>query len=102
MEKSNFHFNPFSAIFSIWPRKTRKEKKIRTRIIATDKKIANIPLADIKYLPEKYSNPVSVNVYDDKTAIILWATEPLAIVIKNKEIANAYKTYFELMWRIAK
>jgi len=85
-----------------WYDKTRKQKKIKSRIIASDKKISKIPLAEIKYLPQKYSNPVAVNIYKDKTAIILWATEPIAIVIKNKEIAEGYKNYFELMWKIAK
>ena len=87
-----------------WYDKARKQKKINVRIIATDKRIkkTNIPLAEIRYLPEKYSNPVSVNIYNDKTAIVLWAKEPMAISIKNKEIADAYKTYFELMWKIAK
>jgi len=87
-----------------WYDKTRKQKKINSRIIASDKKIekSKIPLAEIRYLPQKYENPVSVNIYGDKTAIILWAKEPIAILIKNKEIASAYKTYFELMWRIAK
>lgn len=85
-----------------WYDKKRKSKKIKARIIASDKKLTNIPLSEIRYLPEKYSNPVSVNIYDDKTAIILWAAQPLAIVIKNKEISEGYKNYFELMWRIAK
>lgn len=87
-----------------WYDKARKQKKIRARIIAQSKEIkkSRIPLAEIKYLPQKYSNPVSVNVYNDKTAIILWAKEPIAISIKNKEIADAYKTYFELMWKIAR
>jgi len=85
-----------------WYDRARKEKKIRARIIATDRKIKRIPLAEIRYLPEKYSNPVAVNIYNDKVAIILWAQSPLAIVIKNKEISDAYKTYFELMWKIAR
>jgi len=87
-----------------WYDKTRKEKKIKTKIIATTKdlKKSKIPLAEIRYLPEKYISPVSVNIYQDKTAIILWAKEPIAILIKNKEIAEAYKDYFELMWKIAK
>jgi len=82
--------------------KERKAKKIKTRIIASNKEIKRIALSTIKYLPEKYSNPVSINIYGDKTAIILWASEPLAIVIKNKEITEGYKNYFELMWKIAK
>ncbi len=85
-----------------WYDKKRKSKKIKTKIITTNKSIKNISLAEIKYLPQKYSNPVALNIYDDKTAIILWATEPIAILIKNKEIAEAYKQYFELMWKIAK
>ncbi|VVB78409.1 HTH-type sugar sensing transcriptional regulator TrmBL1 [uncultured archaeon] len=85
-----------------WYDKTRKQKKIKSRIIASDKKISNIPLAEIKYLPEKYTSPVSVNIYENKTAIIVWAKDPIAIVIKNKEIADAYRSYFELMWKIAR
>jgi HTH-type transcriptional regulator, sugar sensing transcriptional regulator len=85
-----------------WYDKTRKEKKIKTRIIAQDRRIKKIPLSEIKYLPEKYANPVSMNIYGDKVAIILWAAKPMAIVIKNEEIAEGYRNYFELMWGVAK
>lgn len=85
-----------------WYDKKRKTKKINARIIAQDKGIKRVPLADIRYLPEKYSNPMAVNIYGDKVAIILWAKLPMAIVIKSKEIALGYKNYFELLWKIAK
>jgi len=85
-----------------WYDKKRKTKKINAKIIATDKNIRDVPLAEIRYLPEKYANPVAVNIYGDKVAIILWAKEPFAIVIKEGEIADSYRKYFELMWRIAK
>jgi sugar-specific transcriptional regulator TrmB len=85
-----------------WYDQKRKKKKIKSRILAYDKKIQKIDLADIRYLPQKYSNPVAVNIYDDKVAIILWATKPIAILIKEKEIADAYRNYFELMWKLAK
>ena len=93
-EVLQFYFNFYD--------KKRKTKKIKMRIIAQDRKIKRIPLAEIKYLPAKYQNPVSVNIYGDKTAIILWAKQPLAILIKNSEISKGYKNYFELMWKIAK
>jgi sugar-specific transcriptional regulator TrmB len=82
----------------------RKKRKIKTKIIFNqkDKKI-KVPFSEIKYLPQKYSSPLAVNVYRDKVAIILWNEEnPIAIVIKNKDISEGYKKYFELMWRIAK
>lgn len=87
-----------------WYDKKRKQKKIKARIIAQsrDVKKDKIPVAEIRYLPEKYANPVSVNIYGDKTAIILWASQPFAIVIKNKEVSEGYRNYFELMWKIAK
>jgi hypothetical protein len=85
-----------------WYDQTRKQKKIKTRIIAQDRKIKHIALSEIRYLPEKYSSPVSVNIYGDKVAIILWASLPFAVVIKNKEISQSYKNYFEILWKIAK
>ena len=85
-----------------WYDKKRKSRKIKARIIAYDKNIKRISLADIRYLPQKYANPVAVNVYGNKVAIILWATEPIVIAIRSKEIADAYRGYFELMWKMAK
>ena len=87
-----------------WFDKRRKEKKIKARVIfnKTEKKL-NLPLAEIRYLPQKYSSPLAVNIYGDKVAIILWSKEnPFAIVIKQIEIAEGYRKYFELMWKIAK
>ncbi|MEK6873590.1 MAG: helix-turn-helix domain-containing protein [Nanoarchaeota archaeon] len=87
-----------------WFDKRRVENKIKTRVIfnKTDKKL-NILFSEVKFLPQKYSSPLAVNVYGDKVALILWSKEnPLAIVIKNKEISNGYRKYFELMWRVAR
>jgi len=82
----------------------RKKKKIKSRIIfnKTDKKI-KVPYSEIRYLPKKYSSPLAINIYGDKVAIILWSKEdPFAIVIKNKQISEGYKKYFELTWKMAK
>lgn len=88
-----------------WFDERRAEKKIKTRIIFNErnKNKIKIPLSEIKYLPEKYSSPLAVNIYGDKVAIIFWSKEkPFAIVIKQGEIALGYKNYFELMWKIAR
>lgn len=87
-----------------WFDKRRKENKIKTKVIFNkiDKK-PRIPLAEIRFLPQKYTSPLAVNIYGNKVAIILWSKEnPLAIVIKNKEISEGYRKYFELMWKIAR
>jgi len=80
----------------------RKKKRIKARIIASEPLKKKIPLAEIHYLPQKYASPLAINIYKDKVAIILWKKEPLAVVIKNKEIAESYRKYFELMWKVAK
>jgi len=86
-----------------WFDKRRKEHKIKTRIIFDNtKEKLNIPLSEIRYLPQKYSSPLAINIYGNKVAIILWSKDnPLAIVIKNQDISEGYKKHFELMWRIS-
>jgi len=86
-----------------WFDKKRKEKKIKAKIVFSENiKTIKIPFAEIRYLPEKYSSPLAINIYSDKVAIILWSKEsPIAIVIKNKEISEGYRKYFELVWKIA-
>ena len=87
-----------------WFDKRRVENKIKVKVIfnKTDKKL-NISFSEIKFLLDKYTSPLAVNVYGDKVALILWSKEnPLAIVIKNKEISDGYRKYFELMWRVAR
>lgn len=87
-----------------WFDKRRVENKIKTKIIFNkNEKKLKIPLSEIRHLPEKYSSPLAINIYGDKVAIILWSKEnPLAIVIKNKEISEGYNKYFELMWKSSK
>jgi sugar-specific transcriptional regulator TrmB len=85
-----------------WYDTDRVKKRIKVRIIASEKLGKKIPLAEIRYLSQKYASPLAINIYKDKVAIILWKKEPLAVVIKNAEIADSYKKYFELMWHVAR
>lgn len=87
--------------------KARVKKKIRVRIIFDERAkkeeyVKKIPLADIRYVPKEFSSFAATNVYGDKVSIVLWTEEPIAILIKNKEIAKGYRNYFELVWNIAK
>ena len=86
-----------------WYNQRRKEKKIRLRIIAdiSTKGKMHAPLSEFRYLPNL--GLASMNIYADKVAIILWSKEkPVAIIIKNPEIANSYRIFFEHMWKTAK
>ncbi|MEK6825940.1 MAG: helix-turn-helix domain-containing protein [Nanoarchaeota archaeon] len=91
------------GLYFHWFDKRRVERKIKTRIIFHEHIHKKIPLSQIRFLPQKYSSPLAVNIYGKRVALILWSEErPLTIVIKNKEIAEGYCKYFELLWKIAK
>jgi len=86
-----------------WYNIRRKEKKIKLRIIAdmSAKGKMTAPLAEFRYIHEL--GPAAMNIYADKVAIILWSKErPIAIIIKNPEIASSYRLFFEHMWKTAK
>lgn len=89
-----------------WFDKKRANAKIKTKIIfnkEVEGKHPKILFSEIKYLPEKYSSPVAVNIYGDKVAIILWNKEnPFAVLIKQKEIADGYRKHFDMIWKVAK
>ncbi|MBI2660451.1 hypothetical protein HYX07_04780 [Candidatus Woesearchaeota archaeon] len=70
---------------------------------ASRKTVGVNPLSTVKYFPNQYSSRAALRIYGDKVALILMSEEePLAIVIKNKSIADGYRKYFEVMWQAAK
>ncbi len=82
---------------------TRVKKKLKLYLIyAGGKREFAIPYGETAYLPESYASPVSTNIYGDKVAIVVWSIEPVAILIKNKNVADTYKNYFDILWKIAK
>jgi len=86
-----------------WYNKKRVKKKIKMKIIFNKKTNKKIPYSEIRYLPEKYSSPLAINIYKNKVATIYWSkNNPFAVVIKNSEISEGYKKYFELLWKTAK
>lgn len=85
--------------------KQRIEKNIGVKIIFEEsvrKDSRSTPNSEIKYIPKEFSSPTAINIYGDNVAIILWSEDPVAILIKNREIAEGYKNYFRLLWSIAK
>ncbi len=84
----------------------RVKSKISLRLIyneASRKTLKKNPLSDLRYMPDQYSSRAALRIYGDKVALLLLSEEePLAIVIKNKAIADGYRKYFEVMWKAAK
>lgn len=56
----------------------------------------------VRLFPGNVKSPVVTNIYGNKIALIVWTTEPEAIIIENKEAANSYRSIFDFMWQNAK
>lgn len=102
---SSFAYELFPFYFK-WYDKRRIERKIKAKIlfsVEARKGLKEIPYAKIKFLPTDFSTPAATNIWADKVAIIFWSREnPFAVVIKQKEIADAYRKYFSVLWAFAK
>lgn len=85
-----------------WFNERRKQKKVKIRVITSDRTIQPRILAETKYLANKYANPMVINIYGNCVAMILWGKKPFVIVIEQEEFALGYRKYFELLWKIAK
>ncbi len=53
------------------------------------------------FLPKEYDSPATTNVYSDKVSFFIWADEPLGVMIQDERMAESYKKYFRLLWKIA-
>jgi len=85
----------------------RREKQIHLKMIMNkeDKKWALGILNNKKYDHIKFieqSSPAEINFYKDTVMIVLLTKIPSIVIIKNKFLADSYKTYFNLLWGMAK
>jgi len=89
----------FSKIFV----KRRSQKGIRAKIVVVEgESPIKTSLNDYRWIPKAYSLPSSTIIYGGKVANLLWGDNPLGIIIKSKEVADSYNSYFKLLWKIGK
>ena len=86
----------------------RKEQKIHTRMIfdtsyrtkQSAMEIQKLPLCRVRYVKDFNKSPMSQYVYGDNVAIVVWSDDPIAILIRQKEIAQGFRENFELVWKM--
>lgn len=79
---------PLKIIYNESTRKLRREKELK--------------LSEIRYLSEENITPSTTYIYSDKVVLIVWSDDPMAFLIRSKEVANSYKIFFNLLWNSAK
>jgi len=80
----------------------RKEKNIPLKIIYSgrDGKPEKIPLSKSKKMPEGMGGDIAINIYGDNVALLMWNLDnPFGILIKEKEVADSFKDYFNFIWK---
>ena len=81
----------------------RKKYNIKARLLYVEKEsILKTPLTKFRSIPKEYSSPSTVLTYSDKVAMMIYTAMPGIIIIKNKELAQSYKTHFEILWKASK
>jgi len=81
----------------------RRKKNIKAKIICTEGSQApKWEMNKIKFVPEEYQSPATTLIYGGKVAIFIQEEPILIILIESKKLAQSYKNYFNLLWKIAK
>lgn len=91
------------SFYARFNQKVMKEK-LKAHIIFNENAWGNIPnvgkTGKVRYLEQ--TTPAEILIYKDKTAIVLLEKQPLIILIRGKSIARSFRSYFNIMWMIAK
>ena len=97
-EKLDIYFDNFN--------KRRIEKNIQLKIIVNyehprEKKLKSLKKTKIRGFPKNIITPSWINIFNGYVAIFNIIDKPVVFLIKNEKIAESYKQYFNLMWKIS-
>ena len=87
--------------------KKRAAKGIRAKLLfnkslASWKAEVKYPKADVRYTKAGFEPLTETIIRNNKIGIIIWTEKPLGTLIHQKEAAESYDKFFEMMWNSAK
>jgi len=59
-------------------------------------------LTKVRYSPSDLVSPNWIDVYTDAILFVVILKEPLAIVIRDRSLADSFRSYFGIMWKASK
>jgi len=76
---------------------------IFTQDVNKNKELIKNYVGKKRFIPVEYNSFVDTIIYNDKVILFIWnGKPPIAIKIKSKDVAEAYKNQFMFLWHIAK
>lgn len=87
--------------------KQRVKKRIKVRILFNESErknpyVSKIPLSEVRFVPDSIKSNAAVNIYGRNICIVAWRPDPVAILIRENNISEGFRNYFEFMWSVAK
>ncbi len=58
--------------------------------------------SEFRYLPKEYLSPVTIAVYGNKVANLIWTAPYYAILIENKEVSDSLRSQFNALWKLSR
>ena len=84
----------------------RAEQRIKARIIMHPETKEDMKeFSKLKYYDYKFTKiqfPTNIAIWKDKVLTLVWGENPIAFVIKSKQVADKYREYFEYVWKYSK
>ena len=80
------------------------KRKIKVRILGNEKYKGTKPFSykEFEYRYVNIESEATTSMFGDYIAIHLIKDKPIIILLKNKDIAQSYKNYFDYLWKISK
>ena len=67
-----------------------------------EKPASRYPISTVRLLPADWEySPNVVWIYGNFVTNVVWRDEPVAFVVEDRQVADAYRKYFHLMWKTA-
>ena len=97
----------FGSLFLDW-NKERVKKGVKLKILYNQDSRefgevrAKMKLTEVRYMKKELETPAWIDIFGDYVVTINVHDSPVCFLIKNKESAESYKKYFEILWKQAR
>jgi sugar-specific transcriptional regulator TrmB len=81
-----------------------QRSKLKEKLLSKESATIFFEGSQSKYrlLPNHLFNPNPIQIYGDKVATIVWGEPMHGIIMESKQVADAYRKYFQILWDMAK
>ncbi|VVB60634.1 HTH-type sugar sensing transcriptional regulator TrmBL1 [uncultured archaeon] len=91
-----------SLFFRLFMKSIEKENIHERALIKEGSRTYKSKNTEIRYLPKNHRYSTGFGVCGNLVGIVLLAEPFLAIKIESKELADTFRSYFEILWKVAK